>query len=360
VRQRLKTCVGNIRLNIVLVDDNPVNLALLGELVKQLDAGQAHAFSDADAALQWCLQQDPDLVIVDYMMPGLNGLEFIKRLRAEPSRADVPLLMVTANAEVQVRYDALQSGANDFLTKPLDPVEFLARSRNMLALRRGQLALAMRASWLAEEVRRATQEIVERERDTIFRLSRAAEYRDPDTGSHVMRMAHYSKLIARRLGLTSDDQDILYRAAPMHDIGKVGIPDQVLLKPGRLDQPELAVMRDHARIGHEILQGSPSPVLQQAAVVALSHHEKFDGSGYPHGLVGKKIPLQGRIVAVADVFDALTTERPYKRPWSLEKARGYLEESSGSHFDPDCVDAFLGAWDEVLAIHERFQPVAQV
>lgn len=346
-------------MNIVLVDDNPVNLALLGELVKQLDAGHAHAFSEADAALQWCLQHDPDLVIVDYMMPGLNGVDFIKRLRADPSRTDVPLLMVTANAEVQVRYDALQSGANDFLTKPLDPVEFLARSRNMLALRRGQLAMAVRASWLAEEVKRATQEIVERERDTIFRLSRAAEYRDPDTGSHVMRMAHYSKLIARRLGLTEDDQDILYRAAPMHDIGKVGIPDQVLLKPGRLDQPELEVMRDHARIGHEILQGSPSPVLQQAAVVALSHHEKFDGSGYPHGLVGKKIPLQGRIVAVADVFDALTTERPYKRPWSLERARGYLEESSGAHFDPDCVNAFLGAWHEVLAIHERFQPVAQ-
>ncbi|MDE2594546.1 MAG: HD domain-containing protein, partial [Burkholderiales bacterium] len=228
-------------------------------------------------------------------------------------------------------------------------------TRNMLVLRRNQKELADRASWLAQEVSKATAAIVARERETVLKLARAAEYRDPETGAHLLRMAHYSQLIARELGWSQADQDLILDAAPMHDIGKVGTPDQILLKPGRLDDEEMAIMREHAAIGFEILDGSTSPFLQMAAVIALTHHEKFDGSGYPKRLVGDAIPLVGRIVAVADVFDALTSERPYKKAWEVERAVDFLKENSGSHFDPMCVQVFLDHLDEALAIKARFQ-----
>ena len=342
-------------MNIVIVDDNPVNIALLKALVASFDGTVPVTFTDPREGLKWCLEGDPDIIILDYVMPGLDGLEFLRTLRAEPTRADVPVLMITASHENGVRYDALNLGANDFLTKPIDRVELLARSRNMLALRRAQKRLADRASWLADEVSKATREIVERERDTILRLSRAAEYRDPETGAHILRMAHYSALIARGVGMSDAERELLMQAAPMHDIGKVATPDSILLKAGRLTLPEWAVMREHAGIGHAILNGSESPLLRMAAVIAHSHHEKFDGSGYPLGLAGLAIPLPGRIVAVADVFDALTSERPYKAAWPLERARDYLTQQRGSHFDPACVDAFVTQWTEVLEIRERFQ-----
>jgi putative two-component system response regulator len=271
-----------------------------------------------------------------------------------PGCEEIPVLMVTADHETELRHQALQAGANDFLTKPVDRVEFLARARNMLALRKSHKQLANRAEWLAEEVRKATAEIVEREHETIFCLSRAAEYRDPETGAHILRMAHYSRLIARRLGLSQEQQDMLFEAAPMHDIGKVGIPDMILLKPGRLFDAEFEIMKMHATIGYEILRTSKSPLMQVAAEIAWTHHEKFDGSGYPRGLVGEDIPLFGRIVAVADVFDALTSERPYKRAWKVEEAQAFLQEWSGRHFDPRCVNVFLQDWEEVMEIKERF------
>jgi putative two-component system response regulator len=208
-------------------------------------------------------------------------------------------------------------------------------------------------------VERATKEVIERENDTIFRLSRAAEYRDPETGAHVLRMAHYSKLIAQRLGLPEVFQDLLFHSAPMHDIGKVGTPDNILLKPGKLTDDEMVIMRQHAEIGHEILRDSPSPVLQMAAIIALSHHERFDGSGYPQGLVGHDIPLAGRIVAVADVFDALTSERPYKRAWPVEEAVKYMRDQAEKHFDPSCVDVFFSDLNEVLRIRQTFSDEPQ-
>jgi putative two-component system response regulator len=305
--------------------------------------------------LAWAASHTPDLVIVDYMMPDIDGLEFIQRFRALPQCSDIPILMITANDQKQVRYRALDSGANDFLAKPVDKVEFLARAKNMLSLSSARRKLADHAQWLASEVRKATEVILQRERDTVFRLCKAAEYRDPETGAHILRMAHYSQLIAKNLGLPIEQQELLLEAAPMHDLGKVGITDNILLKPGKLDAAEFEIMKQHAAFGYELLKDSTSRVLQAGAEIALGHHEKFDGSGYPQGLRGELIPLFSRIVAVADVFDALTSERPYKKAWTLEQAVDFLNAGAGSHFDPQCVQAFLNGFDEVLVIRDRYQ-----
>jgi putative two-component system response regulator len=292
------------------------------------------------------------------MMPEIDGLEFIRLMREMPGREVSPVLMITANDQKQIRYRALDMGANDFLTKPVDKVEFLARAKNMLTLNDARKKLASHADWLADEVRKATRKIVERERETVIRLSKAAEFRDPETGAHILRMAHFSQLIARELGLPIEEQDLLLEAAPMHDIGKVGIADSILLKPGRLEPEEFEIMKRHAQIGHELLEGSASRVLQAGADIALGHHEKFDGSGYPSGLKGTEIPIFSRIVAVADVFDALTSERPYKKAWTLEAAVDFLKAGSGTHFDPDCINAFLKVWDQILAVRLQFTETA--
>ena len=340
---------------VLIVDDTEINLILFQALINKVGGSECKTFSVATQGLAWAQERELDLVIVDYMMPELDGIEFIRRLRQTPGREDIPILMITANDQKEVRYQALDAGATDFLTKPVDKLEFLARAKNMLALSDARRALANRAQWLAQEVHKATLQIVQRERETVFRLCRAAEYRDPETGAHILRMAHYSELIAMGLGLSDADRELLLEAAPMHDIGKVGISDQILLKPGKLDSAEFEIMKRHAAFGQEILHGSSSLVLQAGAEIARFHHEKFDGSGYPEGLVGEAIPLFSRIVAVADVFDALTSARPYKRAWTLEAAREYVLGAAGTHFDPRCVASFIGQWDAVLKISQRFR-----
>jgi len=344
-----------MQMNVVVVDDTPINVTLLSHLVNRMEDCTAITFNDPQEGLDWCMQNVPDLVVVDYMMPVLDGIEFIRRLREAPGRHDIPILMVTANDQRSTRHRALEIGANDFLTKPIDKVEFTARARNMLSLRAGQRRLEGHALELEQKVRQATDLVLARERETVLRLSLAADSRDPETGEHIARMALYSKLIAATLGVSEEDQDILLVAAPMHDIGKIGIPDSILLKPGKLTPEEFAFMKRHSRMGHDILVGSQSPAMQAGAAIALGHHEKFDGSGYPDGVAGDSIPLFARICAVADVFDALTSERPYKKAWSLDDARQHLIDGQGKHFDPKCVDAFLAGWDQVLEIRERLK-----
>jgi len=341
-------------MNVVIVDDTQINVTLMQALINRIEGCKPTGFTDPAAGLQWCIDGSPDLVIVDYMMPAPDGIEFIRRFRAEPSKADVPMLMVTADHEKEVRYRALEAGANDFLTKPIDRVEFTSRVKNMLAIRRSHLALADRAAWLADEVAKATAEIREREREAVFRLARAAEFRDPETGAHIQRMAHYSRLIAAGLGLDATQQDLILEAAPMHDVGKLGTPDMILLKPGKLTPEEFAVMKQHSSIGWEILRDSAAPTLKVAAEIAHTHHEKYDGSGYPRGLAGEDIPLFGRIVAVADVFDALTSARPYKPAWEFDRAWDFIATNRGLHFDPRCVDAFLAQREAVLVIRQQF------
>jgi putative two-component system response regulator len=339
---------------IVLIDDVQINLTLLWHLVKRLDGYESISFLNPIKALEWCLENPHELIIVDYMMPDMDGIEFIKQLKKPKHTHNSPVLMITANEHIDVRYQALEAGASDFLTKPIDKTEFTIRVRNMLTLHDTQRKLANRADWLAEEVRKATAEIRAREDELIHRLSKAAEYRDPETGTHIKRMSWYSKHIARQLEFSIVEQELILEAAPMHDIGKVGIPDAILLKPEKLTDAEFAFMKDHARIGYEILNGSASLLMQAGAQIALTHHEKYDGTGYPYGLKGDNIPIYGRIIAVADVFDALTSARPYKKAWTMEAAISYLKENSGKHFDPVCVEAFLKDWDQVLAIRERF------
>jgi putative two-component system response regulator len=341
---------ASMALTVVIIDDQDINLALFKHLVKKIAGLDPLCFNVSEKALKWCQANEADIVIVDYMMSAPDGIEFICRFRMIDGMKDVPVVMVTANNLKEVRYSALRAGATDFLTKPIDKTDFIARVRNMAVMRTNHKLLANRAAHLAHEVAAATAMIVARERETIFRLAKAAEYRDPETGAHIMRMALYSQLIAAGLGLPESEQTKIFEAAPMHDIGKVGTPDCILLKPGRLTPEEFDIMKEHTVIGHEILQDSSSPILQAAAIIAYSHHEKFDGSGYPCGLMGEAIPLHGRIVAVADVFDALTSVRPYKKAWDVDEAAKYIREQSGTHFDPNCVKVFFDAWDEVLAV----------
>ncbi len=256
-------------MKIVIVNDTPLNLLLMVKLVDRLAGVESHGFESPQEALTWCAHSEPDLIIVDYMMPDIDGLAFIRRVRASHKHEDVPILMVTANNERGVRYEALECGANDFLTKPIDAREFEPRVRNMLKLRDAHLATRQRAETLSVAVRKATAAILDRERETITRLARAAEFRDPETGAHIQRMSHYSALIARRMGLGTELADALLLAAPMHDVGKLGIPDTILLKPGRLTVEEFEVMKRHPLIGHDILKDSSSEVLRLGATHRL-------------------------------------------------------------------------------------------
>jgi len=343
-------------MKVQIVDDHETNLLLFSQLVQAVDRTlEVETYADPRDGLLACREAMPDLIVVDYMMPDLDGHQYIEHVRRMPAARDVPIIMITAADERSVRQRALELGATDFLSKPVDPNEVRVRLKNLLALRRNHLKLQDRNKWLADSVRDATKVIVDRERELVMRLARAAEFRDPETGGHIQRMAHYSEIIARELGESEEYCDLLLKAAPMHDVGKLGTPDIILLKPGKLTESEFEVMKQHALIGFKILDGSASRLIQLAAEVAISHHEKYDGTGYPNKLAGDAIPLSGRIVAVADVFDAFTSKRPYKEPWPLDRAVQFLRDQSGSHLDPGCVAAFLRRWEDILAIRAQYQ-----
>ena len=342
-------------MRVYIIDDSNINLMLFEEIVKRIGIDvDVEVYLDPIEGLARCSEILPDLLVVDYMMPGLDGHQVVEQVRLLPNSHDVPIVMVTATDEPQVRLRALKLGATDFIAKPIDPNEVKARLLNLLSLRRNHLLLQDRNQWLAEEIRKATQVIADREIELISRLARAAEFRDPETGAHITRMALYSRLIAQSLGMTTEECDFILRAAPMHDIGKLGIPDGILLKQGRLDENERTVIKRHPDIGYQILAGSESALIKLGAEIALTHHEMVDGTGYPNGLRGDDIPLSGRIVAVSDVLDALTSTRPYKPAWPLDRARAYLEDHKGTHFDTTCVDALLANWQEISQIHEKF------
>ncbi len=341
---------------VVVVDDQTTGRTILAQLIRSIEPSlEVVSFGDAREALDFIGERTPDLILTDYQMPDLNGVAFTREVRRLPACRDVPLVVVTIVEDRRIRYEALDAGATDFLNRPIDQYECRARCRNLLTLRRQQQIIRHRASWLEEQVALATQEIQHRERETLLRLAKAGEYRDEGTGNHVLRIAKYSAVIARALGLSPGRCEEIELAAPMHDIGKIGIPDHILLKVGPLTPEECALMRTHTLIGYEILKGSPSRHIQLGAIVALHHHEKYDGTGYPNQVKGTDIPLAARIVAVADVFDALTNARPYKTPWSQERAMRQIASESGQHFDPACVAALEAGLPQIAEIWATLQ-----
>ena len=346
-------------MNVLIVDDSQPNLMIYKGIVRNLGGSRAICFAVSQAALDWCATHDPDVVIVDYNMPSPDGLEFIRIFRRMPGKSEIPILMITAETDKHLRYRALETGASDFLTKPVDVIEFTARARNMLELRRSRKVLEDRAGWLAGEVEKATAEIVARERETILRLARVAEFRDTGTGMHIVRMAQYCRAIGAALGMSLDECELLLMAAPMHDIGKIGIPDSILLKPGKLTPAEVVTMRQHTVIGYDILKNSASYLLRTAADIALSHHERYDGSGYPYGVRGEDIPMVGRICALSDVFDALTSARPYKHAWPVDEAIAEILAGRGKQFDARIVDAFMDVLPQILELKDEYSDEAQ-
>lgn len=337
----------------ILIDDNPSNLFMLGKLVQNAGIGDLSSFRDPLEALEAIKNEQYDLILVDYMMPGLDGLGVLKEVRKLPNYADVPVVMVTTVDQKDVCYAALEAGATDFLTKPVDMAEVKARIRNLANLRDMQNKLRDRASWLADEVRKATHEMALLEEEIILRLSRASEYRDSDTGAHVLRMARTCREIAEAMGLPAQYCREIYLAAPMHDVGKIAVPDSILRKPGPLSSDERSEMEQHVSIGAAILSGSESRLIRLAAEIAESHHERWNGTGYPGGLRGAEIPIAGRIAAVADVFDALISARPYKKAWPIERAAAYIVDNAGVLFDPAVAKAFQDRLPRILRILEE-------
>lgn len=346
---------------ILVVDDEAINRELLEAMLAGFGYESETAVDGFEALAK--LNLDIDLVLCDLMMPGMDGFEVVKKIREDPEHSDLPICMVTSLSGKEQRLRAVEAGANDFIAKPVDRFEVGVRVRALLKIKEAQDALKRHRAELEETVdrrttalREALQEMSEAHRETyaahvetIKRLSIAAEYKDEDTADHIERMSGYAHIVARKLSLSPKQCELILSSSPMHDVGKLGIPDGILLKPGKLDSEEWDVMKTHTTIGARILEGSSSELLQAGEIIALTHHEKWDGSGYPTGLAGEEIPIEGRITAIADVFDALTSRRPYKEPFSIEKSLSIIEEGRGSHFDPAVVDAFAAEIDAVLA-----------
>ncbi|RXJ67936.1 two-component system response regulator [Halarcobacter ebronensis] len=340
-------------MKIVSIDDNENNLYLIEAICSEMNLSVI-SFSESLDALMYILQNQVDLIITDYMMPNLNGLDFIKEYRN--SNKVVPIIMITAAGDDErIHKEAFELGANDFLSKPINSVLFQARVLNLLTNHRNRILLENKAKFLEDEVQKATERLIIREHETLQILGKTAEYKDPETASHVARVSNYSKLLAKEYGLSEEEQEIVFYAAPFHDLGKVGIEDKILLKPAKLDEDEFEIMKTHAQIGYEILKDSQSEYLKAGAIIALSHHEKYNGKGYPKGLKGEDIHIYGRIVAIADVFDALTSIRPYKRAWSFNEAVEFLKEEKGRHFDPKMVDIFINNLDKIENIYNSFK-----
>ena len=339
------------RMRICVIDDEAITLAVIKAALTRTDLYQVEVFSDPHAALTRCAAFTFDIVLVDYRMTSLNGIDCVLHLRERPQYQHVPIIMLTADNDRSVRLAAISAGVTDFLAKPFDPDELRIRVRNLLSLREAQLALMDRARHLDHEIKCAIRKLVEREEELIWRLSRAIETRDGSTGQHISRVAALAQIIARHLGLNDDMCRTIYLATPLHDTGKIGISDAILNKAGRLTEAEMADIRRHTDIGASILEDGESDLLKMAHEIALFHHERWDGGGYGMGLAGEDIPLSARIVAVADVFDALCSPRVYKPAWGFDAACAEIRRQAGHHFDPRCVAAFESGLTEISEIY---------
>jgi len=361
---------------IFIVDDEELNVRVARKYLRMSGFDRVNATTEPGEAVAWIRRERPDLILLDIMMPEISGLDILRELRSLDETRHLPVVILTAHYEDEIKYQAIELGANDFLAKPIDPLELLPRVRNLLSLRAHQRWLENTYENLEAEVRRRTAALVKAEQNIVNCLARAAEYRDNETGHHVVRVGFYAELIAKALGMKPEYCELIREAAKLHDVGKIGIPDAVLLKTGKLDLDEFRVMqqhcgmglqvlqqispeeydklRRHVQVGASILSSVDSPLLAMASQIAMTHHEKWDGSGYPFGLSGEQIPLEGRITAVGDVFDALSSRRPYKPAFPLEKCYAILNEGRGTHFDPKVLDAFMDHRDDAVAIQMKY------
>ncbi len=332
---------------ILIVDDSPENLDVLGGILR--DKYKVQAAISGELALKIAnAPAKPDMVLLDIMMPEMDGFEVCRQLKANPATHDIPVIFVTAKTEVSDEKLGFSLGAVDYITKPISPPRVMARVHTHLALYDQQRELS-------RQVRQRTQELANTQQQVINRLGRAAEYKDNETGMHVIRMSYYTQFLAEAAGYSGEWVDLLQQAAPMHDIGKIGIADKILLKPGKLDTEEWTEMQRHVEYGGNIIGDDDSQLLIMAKEIALGHHEKWNGEGYPKGIAGDDIPLSARIVAIADVFDALTSVRPYKEAWPIEKALNLIEEEAGQHFDPKLAPLFRQCLPRVEKIMRQYQ-----
>lgn len=336
----------------VSVDDNEQNLMLIEVFANELKLN-IESFLKPLEALKFTEENEIDILFIDYVMPELDGISFIKKFRSHNN--STPIIMITASGNVlKTKIEALKAGATDFLNKPLDLFEFTLRTKNLLNLRKAQRLVNNKAELLKDEIDKATKLIKEREYEALGILGKVSEFKDYTTAHHIVRVGHYSKLLAQAYGFDKEFQEMIFYAAQLHDIGKVGIKDEVLLKPGKFDVNDFEKMKKHSKIGYDILTDSKSKYLRMGAQISLTHHERFDGNGYPEGLEGDFIPVEGKIVSICDCFDALVSKRLYKEAWSFEDAFNYIVENKGIRFDPMLVDMFVEQKEEVLEIYNKF------
>ena len=339
--------------NILIVDDEPANVRLLEKMLKASGYNNVHSTMDPLQALALYQESDSDLILLDINMPKLDGYGVMEQIKGATGGKLPPILMLTAQSAQEFVQRALKAGARDYVTKPFDVNELLARVHNMLEVQMAEKFMRHQNEILEQKVKERTKEIYETRMQVVRCLGRAAEYRDEETGLHIVRMSKMSVVMGKAVGMNEEQCDLLLNASPMHDIGKIGIPDNVLLKPGKFEPHEWEIMKTHAQIGD-------SALMAMAAEIAISHHEKWNGSGYPNGLKEEDIPLVGRITALADVFDALTSVRPYKKAWTVEDSVALIKEESGKHFDPKLVKVFVENLPEIISIKEEYaEPESQ-
>lgn len=339
---------------VLIVDDQQSNIDLLEEILTEAGYTSVLGITNPLDVIDLYQAYSPDLVLLDINMPEMDGFQVMEGLSKIEQESYTPILVLTAMQDEETRLRSLQSGAQDFLTKPFNNLEVITRIRNMLKIRILHKRVANQNAELEKTVKERTFELYETRLEIVHRLGHAAEYRDNETGDHILRMSNMCMRLGIHAGMSNEDAELLLHTSPMHDVGKIGVPDSILLKPGKLTQEEWVKMKAHTTIGARLLSGHPSDLMQMARVIALTHHEKWDGSGYPNSLSGEDIPLVGRVAAVADVFDALTSSRPYKEPYSVELALDIIKDGRGKHFDPELVDLFVNNIDDFLLIKRGF------
>ncbi len=367
---------------IAVIDDQPINIKIIQKYLRMVGYERFISVTDSRRAEETVLNERPDVVLLDLIMPHVDGLEVLDRLRRRDELADLPIIVVTAVGEQDTKIEALRRGATEFLQKPVHSAELQVRVRNALLIKAYHDNLRNYASRLEQEVSRRTAELVQAHREVVQCLATVGEYRDNETGYHTHRVGCYAEIIARHLGMGVEFCALIHDAATLHDIGKVAIPDRILLKPGKLDEEEFAAMKrhceygrnvcappqrptmpslsaiSHTALGRHIAGTCSSPLMRMAATIAFTHHERWDGTGYPSGLKQQEIPIEGRITAVADVFDALTSTRPYKPAFSVDHSLEIINQGRGSQFDPEVLDAFFSGIEQVLAIYYQYNPEA--